>query len=121
MNYLSKAPDALVAERSNLKDGGKNVKQTRNSWVENQNGIFVCQPMQTATGVQKCIKTILTERGLWPDRGMSLLDANNTLSQQPDFLEQKGCLEEVVTEEPGFLLSYFPKFHCELNFIEMYW
>src|SRR5690349_17573592 len=93
----------------------------RNGSFKDHNGETVSQSMQTENGVQKGIKTILTERGLWPDEGLSLLNAKNKLSHQPDFLEQKGWLEEVGTAEPGFLVSYFPKFHCEFNFIEMYW
>ena len=77
--------------------------------------------MQSAAGVENDIKTILTERELWPDRLMTLLDAKNTLSHQPDFLEQKGWLEEVLTAEQGILISYFPKLHREFKFIEMHW
>ena len=46
--------------------------------------------------------------------------AQYVLSQQPDFLEQKEWLTEVV-EAAGFNVIFFPKYHCELNFIEMIW
>ena len=46
--------------------------------------------------------------------------AQYVLSQQPDFLEQKEWLTEVV-EAAGFHVIFFPKYHCELNFIEMIW
>lgn len=42
------------------------------------------------------------------------------LSTQRDFLEQKGWLQEELEtthQEPLF----YPKFHCELNFIERFW
>ena len=42
------------------------------------------------------------------------------MSQEPDFQEQKEWLSEVV-EAAGFIIIYFPKYHCELNFIEMIW
>ena len=40
------------------------------------------------------------------------------LSQEPDFMEQKEWLTEVVNAA-GFNIIFFPKYHCELNFIEM--
>jgi hypothetical protein len=66
------------------------------------------------------------------------------LSLEDDFANQKSQLEEVVVitlvlflffhsiflrtvnffqlaEEMGHILVFLPKFHCELNFIEMYW
>jgi hypothetical protein len=46
--------------------------------------------------------------------------ATYVLSQEADFLEQKEWLSEVV-EAAGFEIIYFPKYHCELNFIEMIW
>ena len=42
------------------------------------------------------------------------------LSNEPDFLEQKEWLTEVV-EAAGFEAIFYPKYHPELNFIEMVW
>ena len=42
------------------------------------------------------------------------------MSLQPDFLAQKPGLVEII-EQAGHLCIFLPKFHCELNFIEMYW
>ncbi len=41
-------------------------------------------------------------------------------SNEPDFLEQKEWLTTVV-EAVGFTIMFFPKYHCEFNFIEMIW
>ena len=42
------------------------------------------------------------------------------LGLQPDFVGQKSRLHDVV-EARGHQVLFLPKFHCELNFIEMYW
>ena len=39
---------------------------------------------------------------------------------QPDFISQKSWLEEFVTSQ-GHICDFYPKYHCELNFIEQYW
>jgi hypothetical protein len=39
---------------------------------------------------------------------------------QPDFMDQKPLLQEFV-ERRGHLCDFYPKYHCELNFIEQYW
>ena len=46
--------------------------------------------------------------------------AVRVMSLQPDFLAQKPGLVEVI-EMAGHLCIFLPKFHCELNYIEMYW
>ena len=42
------------------------------------------------------------------------------LSQQPDFANEKCMLEEEL-EAKGDLCIFLPKFHCELNMIEVIW
>jgi hypothetical protein len=74
--------------------------------------------MQRPDGIPKGIRTILTERGPW-DPNLRFKDAHMILSQQPDFQEQKEWLQEVVTNS-GFVINYYPKYHCEFNFIEMF-
>ena len=82
--------------------------------------------------VAKGIKQVLIEWGLW-EAGLCLeckkpkcsIDATDCcarwlLLQQPDFLEQKSSVQEVI-EAAGHLCIFLPKFHCELNFIEFFW
>ena len=42
------------------------------------------------------------------------------LSLEQDFKEQKGKMQE-VDEGKGHLAAFYPKFHCEINWIEYYW
>ena len=42
------------------------------------------------------------------------------LFPQPDFVNQKSHLEELITSH-GYICDFYPKYHCELNFIEQYW
>lgn len=42
------------------------------------------------------------------------------LFNQPDFKEQKSALEEFIVLQ-GHLVIFYPKFHCEFNFIEQCW
>ena len=39
---------------------------------------------------------------------------------QPDFISQKSQLKEAI-EQCGHICDFYPKYHCELNFIEQYW
>ncbi|KIJ31363.1 hypothetical protein M422DRAFT_186160, partial [Sphaerobolus stellatus SS14] len=42
------------------------------------------------------------------------------LFTQPDFVNQKSQLEELIISQ-NHICDFYPKFHCELNFIEQYW
>jgi hypothetical protein len=44
---------------------------------------------------------------------------NALMAAQRDFQEQKDCLQEL--EAAGQEGIFYPKFHCELNFIEHFW
>ena len=81
------------------------------------------------------MQQILQEHGLWPEAGLPaecpgfkcLPDRtqNNCcccsiLFNQPDFVSQKSQLQELI-ESHGHLCDFYPKYHCELNFIEQYW
>ena len=120
-NHHAFAPDALMAHRLNLKDGGANMKVImRDGWFMNVDGERISHSFLTASGEQKGLRTILKERNLCRD-GMKRPDACALLKTQFDFIEQKEWLTETVMVEPGFDIGFFPKFHCELNFIEMFW
>ena len=113
------APDALRTSSFNLKDGRKHTKFLRPAWYF-QDGVKITQPMQTATGMQKGLRTIFEERGSRVP-SMGLKEAKKLLQYQSNVKEQRTLLRETVEKHDGCLNDYYPKFHCEFNFIEMYW
>ena len=81
----------------------------------------------------KGMEQILRERGLWPEEGLpaqcpefkcppNRVDCccRRALFTQPDFANQRSQLQELI-ERHGHLCNFYPKYHCELNFIEQYW
>jgi len=118
-NHHAYEPGALRADNLPLKDGGKNVKIMRAGWFE-RDGVRYIQNMQTDDGVTKRLESILRERNLW-QAGLRADKARELLRKQPDFQSQKEWLEETVTKHPDLIIDYYPKFHCEFNFIELYW
>lgn len=82
----------------------------------------------------KGMEHIIRERGLWPEEGLPVVCTGHKrpegqaavcccrhlLYTQPDFTSQKPLLQEHI-EARGHLCDYYPKYHCELNFIEQYW
>jgi hypothetical protein len=87
----------------------------------------------------KGMETIIRERGLWPEGkesrevlaqcqgfpsgcppGRADCCCRRILFMQPDFVSEKSQLQELV-ESRGHLCDFYPKYHCELNFIEQYW
>jgi DDE superfamily endonuclease len=46
--------------------------------------------------------------------------ASYVLSHEPDFEEQEEWLTQVV-HQAGFEIIFYPKYHCELNYIEIIW
>jgi hypothetical protein len=117
-NHHALPPNALNAKILPKKDNGTNIKPQRPGWFIN--GEIQTQEMVNHLGQPKGLVSILKERGLW-DHTLSVDGARKLLSQQPDFQQQKEWLAEVVGKHDGFLIDFYPKFHCEFNFIEMYW
>ncbi len=99
-------------------------------------------PNPSLFGKPKEIKQVLIERGLWKTRrvdGFAFLFecpttgnrpnydstlaggcyARELLKKQPDFQKQRGRIKEEI-EATGHLVTFYPKCHCELNFIERY-
>jgi len=81
----------------------------------------------------KGMEQIIKERGLWPAEGLHVQCLNfrcpprrtdcccqQLLFSQPDFVNQRSQVQELV-ELHGHLCDFYPKYHCELNFIEQYW
>jgi hypothetical protein len=56
--------------------------------------------------------------GFDPDLGDACCARN--LAAQRDFREQKGSLQAAL-EAGNQEVIFYPKFHCELNFVEHYW
>ncbi|THU76463.1 hypothetical protein K435DRAFT_704834 [Dendrothele bispora CBS 962.96] len=127
-------PDALKAWEMNKSDGGKQRHQhdtiipTSNP-DKSKRGLH--QSMTMANGQPKGLKSVLTERGfdvgklrakckpVCPIESEQCCMAR-LLDQQDDFKNQVSMLETFITER-GHKIIFLPKFHCELNPIEMYW
>ena len=81
----------------------------------------------------KDMEAIICECGLWPNKDLNAqckdfkcapnsVDCccRRILFLQPDFIAQKSQLKERI-ESRGHICNFYPKYHCELNFIEQYW
>ena len=130
--HASLAPDALKAFEMNKSNGGKQRKQ-RDTVIPATNPAaeYRGQPqkMTTESGSPKGLKMVLEERGFKVDKLRAkcspVCPIENTgccmarlLSQQDDFKDQPSMLEALITTA-GHLCLFLPKFHCELNPIEM--
>jgi hypothetical protein len=86
----------------------------------------------TMPGWFKGMEQILRERDLFRhgllaqcpgfkcEKGATNCCCRRTPFCQPDFANQKSVLQELI-ERRGHICDFYPKYHCELNFIEMYW
>ncbi|TFK63428.1 hypothetical protein BDN72DRAFT_882113 [Pluteus cervinus] len=132
--HASLPPDALKAFEMNKSDGGKQRKQ-RDTIIPQSNPYPEYrgkpQSMTLPNGEQKGLERVLTERG-FDVKGMRAkckpvcpVENQNCcmarlLSRQEDFTNQVSQLELII-RAAGHECIFLPKFHCELNPIEMYW
>ena len=98
-----------------------------------EQSLYFPEDYSTMPGWFKGMEEIIKECGLWPENGSLLAECSGKcppekndccckkiLFNQPDFISQKSELQEFV-ENCGHLCDFYPKYHCELNFIEQYW
>jgi hypothetical protein len=103
------------------------------AWQPRQRLLLFCpDDHATMPGWFKGMEQIIRERNLWKqgllalcpgfkcEKGATNCCCRRILFNQPDFGNQKSALQELI-ERRGHLCDFYPKFHCELNFIEMYW
>lgn len=130
--HASLPPDALKAFEMNKSNGGKQRKQCDTIIPQsNPDPRFRGQPqkMMTSSGQPKGLQAVLEERGfnvshlkakcspVCPFESQNCCMAR-LLSQQEDFTNQESMLETLI-KNSGHLCLFLPKFHCELNPIEM--
>ncbi|KII84350.1 hypothetical protein PLICRDRAFT_46228 [Plicaturopsis crispa FD-325 SS-3] len=132
--HASLPPDALRAFDMNKSNGGKQRKQ-RDTVIPESNPTVELrgrpQKMTTPSGEAKGLQMVLEERGfnvsnlrakcspVCPFESQNCCMAR-LLSQQDDFKNQISMLESLI-KKAGHECLFLPKFHCELNPIEMYW
>ena len=125
--------DALKASEMNKGDGGKQRKQKDTVIPATNPDPTIrgkAQKMTNSNGEPKGLASVLTERGfdvseikrakckpVCPIENEDCCLAR-LLSNQDDFKHQVSMLEELVKGR-GHEIIFLPKFHCELNPIEM--
>ena len=148
-NHCSFSDGALVAKRINLNPGGQQPFMRNGfDYIHGLPQAMVfpeTHRISELRGKPKGLEAIFRERRLWPASGYRsdgrkfLLQcptshdrpgcspdleggccARMLMASQQDFREQRGRLEEEL-QAAGQLVIFYPKFHCELNFIEKFW
>ena len=119
----------------NLKPGGKQPLMRPGKFNEMPQAMMFPDDyiVESLRGKVKGLKQVLVERNLWPTSDKLLAHCKNKcennainccavkiLSLQPDFKAQKSLIVEVIEAE-GHKCIFYPKFHCELNYIEYFW
>ena len=130
--HASLPDNALKAFEMNKSNGGVQRRQ-RDTIIPDSNPDprLRSQPqaMTTATGEQKGLQAVLEERSFDVSRlkakckPVCMFESKNCcmarlLSQQEDFVNQESMLEKHI-KAAGHECIFLPKFHCELNPIEM--
>jgi hypothetical protein len=144
--YLPKRPNegwTRVKDGPRMRDGWYEAKDTDGTTSRVVQSLYFPETHPVHPGWFKGMEQIIRERGLWPqayDARGRLVDGKlnaqcegfkcqpgrtdcccrRLLFNQPDFAQQKSALTELI-ERRGHICDYYPKYHCELNFIEQYW
>ena len=109
----------LMQNEIGQQKGQKSILKERGKWRENMNRSCVACTAKHPHGPERenfYIHTYLPGHWIYGTQCCSTY----CLSQEPDFLAQREWLREVL-EDLGHSVIYYPKYHCELNYIEMIW
>lgn len=111
-------PDSIqrMVDDHNRPKGIKNVLSERGEWKEGMN--LICNACTDKKTEEQRIE--MEEAGCFGGRTRKYCCARYVMKNQPDFLAQREWLREVV-EDAECKIMYYPKYHCELNYIEMVW
>ncbi|CAG8460955.1 13903_t:CDS:2, partial [Cetraspora pellucida] len=90
-SHTAFAKDALVASKMNFSPGGSAPKMRDTIWNNDQ---------ADPDNINCC--------------------ARRLMAHQPDFLAEHGQIQKEI-ESKGHKIIFYPKFHPEFNYIEMYW
>ncbi|KAF8967562.1 hypothetical protein BDZ97DRAFT_1903395 [Flammula alnicola] len=104
-----------------------------NNAPSHQKYLYFPDDHPTMPGWFKGMENIIRERGLWSAKSLNAqcegfkcmpgktdCCCHRLLFTQPDFIAQKSHFEELITS-CGHICDFYPKYHCELNFIEQFW
>ena len=136
-NHGAMAKDALNINNMNVNPGGKQAKMRSTYFGPNKTfqSMVFSSNHPTFPNQPKGMRQVLIERNLWHEElvghcqlcRLKIDDITRTdccmyriLSLEEDFKAQKSQLQEEI-EKRGHICIFYPKYHCELNFIEMYW
>ena len=112
--HTAKAEDARHVQNMNVKPGGKQ------HWI--RDGWYIKDGRRVVQKIGKRgMRAVLEERGLVkPKEKKNADELADILSKQADFLEERPEVE-IDVQNSGHFVLWNPKFHAELNPIEMKW
>lgn len=121
-SHKKKADDALNVNNMNMKAGGqkpilRDTQFTDASGEVHHQQMFVLS--KTGQKIPKGTKHVLEERGI-NTTGMDAKRQAEVLAAQPDFEAEMSMVEQLLIRR-GHRVKFTPKFHCELQPIELYW
>ena len=124
-------PKGVHATWQHQKDGPK-MRSTTFGPNNTPQDLYFPDDHPMMPGWFKGMENIIKERGLWPAGGLNAqcdgfkCESGKTdcycqhlLFSQEDFANQNSHLEEFINSR-GHICDFYPKYHCELNFIEQY-
>jgi hypothetical protein len=112
----------IAAELVGEAKGMKRVLQERGLWVPELRKQCGCKKKDNTWNDRLFQETMEEYEARTVDRceaGQGCC-ALHILEVQRDFQEEKSMLEHIITAA-GHEVIFYPKFHCELNYIEYYW